>query len=220
MARTPPVQQPPPVMKLLVTYGKTGPMRFASHRDFARCFERGLRRAHIPMAYSSGFNPHPRISYVNPAPTGAESEAEYLVIGLRELCDPANVRTQLDAAMPEGFPILEVSEATDQTFDASIWEVHLPGATEESLATSVAEFLAAPEAIVSRETKNGLRTFDAKPAVESLTVTGSETLTMVIRHTEPLIRPDDVVSALHQFGLVSDLPLLKRLRQGAPADLA
>ena len=230
------------MMKLLVEYGKLGPMRFCSHRDFVRCFERALLRAKIPMAYSSGFSPHPRISYVNPAPTGAESIAEYCVIGLRETCDPAFVRTKLDAAMPNGLPILEVTEASDLHFDASLWEVRLVpfaaqpvGAGRESgsetfqtpdsrpvldLATTVETFLASPEAIVSRETKNGLRTFDAKPAVEYLAVTAPGTLTMVIRHTEPLVRPDDVVSALRSINPeIPPSPLTKRLRQAPAAEL-
>jgi len=204
-------------------------MRFCSHRDFARCFERGLLRAKIPMAYSSGFNPHPRISYVNPAATGAESEAEYLVIGLREVCDPSVIRTRLDAAMPEGLPILDVTESADQHFDASLWEVRLsspPSSREQDLvpgpdlSRAVETFLASPEVLVSRETKNGLRTFDARSAVETLEVTGPGILTMVIRHTEPLVRPDDVVSALHAIDPeIPFSPLLKRLRQAPVADL-
>jgi len=172
------------------------------------------------MAYSSGFNPHPRISYINPAPTGAESEAEYLVIGLRELCDPSDVRTRLDAAMPDGLPILEVTEAGDHHFDASLWEVRLPLGDHDSLSHAVGIFLASPEAMVSRETKNGLRTFDAKSAVESLAITAPGTLTMVIRHTEPLVRPDDVISALHAIDPEIPIsPLTKRLRQAPVADL-
>ena len=60
-----------------------GPLRFTSHRDFARAFERALRRARVPIAYSQGFTPHPKISYASAAPTGVASEAEYLEIGLQ-----------------------------------------------------------------------------------------------------------------------------------------
>ena len=74
--RTQPEQQAPPVQKLQVRYAKRGRLRFTSHRDFSRAFERAIFRARIPMAYSSGFNPHPRISYAGAAPTGSASEAE------------------------------------------------------------------------------------------------------------------------------------------------
>ena len=80
--REQPEQQAPPVQKLRLRYAKRGRLRFTSHRDFSRAFERALVRAEVPMAYSSGFHPHPRISYANAAPTGAASEAEYAEIGL------------------------------------------------------------------------------------------------------------------------------------------
>src|SRR4029453_11201813 len=82
---------PPRVQWRRVKYAKRGRARFTSHRDFGRAFERALRRAGVPMAYSSGFSPHPRISYPNASPTGAASEAEYLEIGLAAACDPDKV---------------------------------------------------------------------------------------------------------------------------------
>ena len=68
-------------------YAKRGRLRFTSHRDFSRAFERAVFRARVPMAYSSGFNPHPRISYAGAAPTGSASEAEYLEIALADVVD-------------------------------------------------------------------------------------------------------------------------------------
>ncbi|MCL2483525.1 MAG: TIGR03936 family radical SAM-associated protein [Propionibacteriaceae bacterium] len=196
-------------------------MRFASHRDFARCFERGLRRAGIPMAYSSGFHPHQRVSYVNPAPTGAASEAEFLVIAVREMVDAADAHARLDCVMPRGFPILKVSTMeTERHFDASEWEVTLPGCEEDSLREAVGRFVQAPTAEVSRLTKKGVRTFDAKPPVLALEMAGTNILRMVIRHDEPLVRPDDIVTALRQMGTLPDIPALTtRLNQGALYDL-
>ena len=71
---------PPPVQKLRIRYAKRGRLRFSSTRDFSRAIERALRRARVPMAFSAGFHPHPKISYANGAPTGAASEAEYLCL--------------------------------------------------------------------------------------------------------------------------------------------
>ena len=75
-----------PVAKVRIQYAKRGRLRFSSHRDFQRAFERALRRANVPMAYSAGFRPHPKISYANAAPTGVASEAEYIEIGLAAPC--------------------------------------------------------------------------------------------------------------------------------------
>ena len=101
----------PPVQRLRIRYAKRGRLRFTSHRDFSRAFERAVFRARVPMAYSSGFNPHPRISYAGAAPTGSASEAEYLEIALAEVVDPADVRATLEEALPDGLDVLEVVES-------------------------------------------------------------------------------------------------------------
>ena len=106
--RDQPEQQAPPVQRLRIRYAKRGRLRFTSHRDFSRAFERAVFRARVPMAYSSGFNPHPRISYAGAAPTGSASEAEYLEIGLAEVVDPAPCTPTLDEALPDGLDVLEV----------------------------------------------------------------------------------------------------------------
>ena len=151
-------------------------MRFTSHRDFSRAFERALVRAAIPMAYSSGFSPHPRISYAGASPTGAASEAEYLEIGLSKECDPAEVARALDEALPDGLDILEVvvshGGALADRLEASRWRMRLPGVPPQAAAEAVARFLAADEVLVSRMTKKGMRDFDARGAVVSLAEVG------------------------------------------------
>ena len=107
------------------------PLRFTSHRDFARAFERAVRRAGVPIAFSQGFSPHPKISYASAAPTGVASEAEYLEIGLQTVADPATVRDALDAALSPGLDVLEAVEAgagasLADRIDASQWRIELP----------------------------------------------------------------------------------------------
>src|ERR1700712_4625309 len=92
----------PVVQRVRLRYAKRGRLRFTSHRDFARAFERALRRANVPMAYSAGFTPHPKISYVGASPTGVASEAEYLEIGLAEMVELDQLCRALDAALPDG----------------------------------------------------------------------------------------------------------------------
>src|SRR5690606_7747402 len=106
-----PEQQAPPVQRLRVRYAKRGRLRFTSHRDFSRAFERAVFRARVPMAYSSGFNPHPRISYAGAAPTGSASEAEYLELALAEVVEPATVAEALREALPDGLDVIEVVES-------------------------------------------------------------------------------------------------------------
>jgi radical SAM-linked protein len=224
MPRQDPPQQPPPVQRLRVRYAKRGRLRFTSHRDFSRAFERAVFRARIPMAYSSGFNPHPRISYAGAAPTGSASEAEYLEIALAQVLVPAEVHTLLDESLPEGLDVLEVVEAAGGSLadrlEASRWRIDLDGSAAV-VEAAVARFLAAEEVLVERMTKKGLREFDARAAVVSLGVvpSGSDdrsALDLVLRHGVPAVRPDDVLTALVS---VSDVqpgpaPLMTRLAQG------
>jgi Uncharacterized protein conserved in bacteria (DUF2344) len=100
----------PAVQHLVVRYAKRGKMRFASHRDVARAFERGVRRAGLPIAYSAGFTPHPKISYAGGAPTGVASEAEYLSLALTERQAETQVCQRLDAALPDGIDVIDVTE--------------------------------------------------------------------------------------------------------------
>src|SRR5213083_1673758 len=176
MTREQPKQAPPPFQRLRVRYAKRGRLRFTSHRDFSRAFERAVFRARIPMAYSSGFNPHPRISYAGAAPTGSASEAEYLEIALAEVVDPSRVHADLDAALPDGLDVIEVLTSPGGSLadrlEASWWRLTLQDVTPEQAGDAVDALLATDEVIVERMTKKGLRSFDARTAIVSVVVSG------------------------------------------------
>lgn len=226
MARQQPEQQAPPVQRLRFRYAKRGPARFTSTRDFSRAFERALRRADIPMAYSSGYSPHPRISYANAAPTGAATEAEYVEIGLAQVCDPARVMQVLDAALPPGMSLEQVAlggagaTSLGDLFTGSEWVVQLAG-VEDSIDDAVAALLAAERAEVTRQTKTGPRTFDARAAVIEAYVDSPTQLHLVLHQDKPLVRPDDIVKAMsvvHPAFVPTAPPLLTRLAQGPLVD--
>jgi radical SAM-linked protein len=208
--RTPDGPPPPPtVQRLRIRYTKRGRLRFTSHRDIARAFERALRRAQVPMAYSAGFSPHPKISWVGAAPTGVASEAEYVEIGLAEHRDLDKLRQALDESLPAGIDILEIVDAPTGTslpdrIVASHWKIQLPGVDPAAAVRAVEAFLAAETVPVERLTKNGLRTLDARAAVVRISVEtgGCAILDLVVRHVTPAVRPDDVLSGLR---IVADL---------------
>ncbi len=223
MARDPGREVIPAVQKLRIQHAKRGPLRFTSHRDFQRAFERALRRANVPMAYSSGFSPHPKISYANAAPTGVASEAEYVEIGVVEMCDPAKVHSALSSVLPPGLDVLDVVQANTPDFvnrlEASHWKIELSGTSITELSEAFEKFLSQPEIQVERMTKSGLRKFDARNAVIHGVTESSQDcgiLLVVVRHGTPAVRPDDVLAALTK---VADLeikipPRITRLAQG------
>jgi radical SAM-linked protein len=246
-------------------FAKRGRARFSSHRDVARTMEWALRRAGVPVSLSHGFSPHPRLSWIGAAPTGAASEAEFVEIGLTEDLDPAAVAREVDAVLPEGLTVLDVVRAGPgalaDRIDASEWRIALPGVEPGSLVEAVAALEAAPVVEVERMTKNGPRTLDVRAALVRIDVTeplddrrpndarsaddasgdggrppgdplgagsdglangtpalsdrrarprpsGCGTLSLVVRHTTPAVRPDDVVSALRTVaGLEPPVPV-------------
>ena len=230
------------VQRIRLRYTKRGRLRFTSHRDFQRALERALRRSAVPMAYSAGFSPHPRISFANAAPTGSASEAEYVELALSAPCDPEELRAQLDESLPTGLDVIDAVEVRTPHFterlEASVWELRLNGVEPATAEAAVASFLAAETVEVQREMKNGVRTFDARGAVVSLAVVESQVVTgadglpesstdiaagracailrLVVRHATPAVRPDDVLSGLR---VTADLALpvpvgATRLAQG------
>ena len=237
-----PAAQLPAVQHLVVRYAKRGKMRFASHRDVARVFERGVRRAGLPIAYSAGFTPHPRISYSGGAQTGVASEAEYLSLALTSRQAASQVRELLNETLPDGIDVIDVTEDTEgrsAALEASQWRVVLPGVEPVAAERAVAGFLALDEAPVERLTDKGVRRLDARAAVVTLDVAepaeadggpraavagvqGCAILRMVVLHMAPAVRPDDVLTALRErHGLVpSSPPITTRLAQGSLALLA
>jgi radical SAM-linked protein len=193
------------VQKLRLRYAKRGPLRFTSHRDVARAFERALRRAGVPMAYSQGFSPHPKISWIGASPTGVASEAEYLEIQVVEAVEPVGLVAALDAVLPPGLDLLEAvvvgtTGSLTERIEASSWRIELPGVSTNVLQDAVDRLLTVDKVEVQRLTKQGMRTIDVRPAVVSAEVSGINTaygiLDVVVRQLTPSVRPDDVMSAL------------------------
>ncbi|MGW6399013.1 TIGR03936 family radical SAM-associated protein [Streptomyces sp. NPDC055134] len=223
------------MQRIRLRYTKRGRLRFTSHRDFQRAFERALRRAEVPMAYSAGFTPHPKVSYANAAPTGTGSEAEYLEIALTEARDPEKLRELLDESLPTGLDIIEAVESRTSgladRLTASVWELRLDGVEAAEAKAAADAFVAAEAVEVQRRTKNGMRTFDARTAVVSLeaaeapqahdqadrpTDKACAILRLVVRHVTPAVRPDDVLSGLRAVAdLAPPVPAaVTRLAQG------
>ena len=186
----------------------------------------------MPIAFSQGFTPHPKISYASAAPTGVGSEAEYLEIGLQAAVDPEQLRVALDAALSPGLDILEAVIAGEGSLadriDASQWRLELPQVEPADAEKAVTAFLDSAEVLVERMTKQGKRGFDARAAVSRCTVVAEPDLPsgavavpcaiidLVVRQVTPAVRPDDVLSGLRVVaGLEPPVPpRVTRLAQG------
>lgn len=223
VSRQQPEQQAPPVQKVRIRYAKRGRLRFTSHRDVSRAIERAVVRAGIPMAYSSGFHPHPRISYAGASPTGAASESEYVELGLSQVRDAEDIGRELDTVLPDGLDVVTAVDAALTTegslsdlLTASHWRIEVGATPSTEVAAAVTAFLATESVLVERMTKKGLRSFDCRAAVVRLDCTPEGDLDLVLEHSVPAVRPDDLLTGLGQVAAFTTPPtvLLTRLAQG------
>ncbi len=160
-------------MKLRVRSSKLGKVRFTSHRDAARIWERALRIAQLPIAATEGFTPRPKISFGLALPTGAESIAEYVDIELRSDAadvDLTTIPARLSAALPNGFDALvaDVREPGTPSLQEAVtsctWELWSPLLGPEH-HLEARRLLDADELILERERKGKRSADDVRPMI-------------------------------------------------------
>ncbi len=166
--------------RLRIRFSKVGKIRFTSHRDVARMWERALRRSGLPVARSQGFNPRPLLAFGLALPTGAESLAEYLDVSLvpadgSELpADLGVLAAELTAALPEGIDVLALATvpsdagSLQQEVTSCSWDLEVRNVTASELARRVEQLLDAPSVSVQRERKGRQHDDDLRPSVRTL----------------------------------------------------
>jgi radical SAM-linked protein len=191
-------------VKVRLRFTKLGRIRWISHRDVARAWERSLRKAQVPLAYSEGFSPRPRISFGLALPTGAESLAEYLDVDVLEPQQPEGLEERLTVALPEGMEVtgaapVGVGEPSLQhDVVACRWRVEVPD--QPGQAEAVERFLASGSVIMTRQRKGQDVTDDVRPAVLSLALgadtAGTAVLDAELATTTRGLRPSELLGVL------------------------
>lgn len=206
-------------MRLRIRFSKLGKIRFTSHRDTARIWERGLRRAGLPVAYSEGFTPRPRISFGLALPTGYESEAEYLDVELAEeaaglsglgavgeAAGLSGLAGALTEAVPAGITVLAAAgidragPSLQEAVTSCAWRIDVDGVDEEAAAAAAARALDAGEILITRERKGRTVTDDIRPQIVSLdtTSTTADGIRLIAElGTKPrALRPSELLAGL------------------------
>ena len=149
--------------KLRVKFERIGTLRFISHLDLCRAIRTVFRRAKLPIRYSEGFNPHPRMTFTLPLPLGAESECEYMDIFLPEGYDLSTVCSDMNAVSPAGLTFLEayLPESSLSDVAYSKYELHLFGVTAERAR----ELLDNPPALKKKNKKGVEKVVEIAPMI-------------------------------------------------------
>ena len=158
---------------------KDGKVRFTSHRDVARVWERSLRMAGVPMVYSEGFSPRPRIAFGLALPTGSESDGEYIDIQIDDQrprdFEIADLPQVLSDALPPGLAVCGVAvleprtQSLQQAVTSCEWDITV-NQTIDELNNWTKQVLAASSIVVTRERKGKQVTDDLRPYIRSLEV--------------------------------------------------
>jgi radical SAM-linked protein len=218
-----------PRLRLRIRFSKRGKVRFTSHRDVARIWERALRRVSLPVAYSQGFSPRPRIAFGLALSTGAESEAEYLDVDIDPAAtadgfDADAIAPQLSAALPDGFDVMATAAvesgavSLQQVVTSCRWIIDLPNVHHEVAKPAVDRLLAADSVIVRRERKGKEVEDDLRPGVLALEAeamplddAGGGTRLVAELGAQPrALRPTELLDAL---GIDGDGARIRRTHQ-------
>jgi radical SAM-linked protein len=192
------------MQRLRIIFAKTAAMQYTGHLDLHKTWERTLRRARLPLAYSEGFNPHPKIQLGAALPLGFTSECEVVDVWLEAPQAVDAARAALEQAAPPGLVISDlqeiplVSPAVQTLVAAAEFRVTLPATIDpETIAEKIAALLAAPALRRVRREKE----YDLRPLIEALThetgAGGEHQLVMRLTAREGATgRPEEVVEAL------------------------
>ena len=177
-------------------YEKTENVKYVSHLDFVRMFGRALRRAHLPMAYSEGFNPHPLLGFALPLSVGYTSECEILEIALTENLSPEEVMTRLNAVLPEGVKILSAHEGKSnmKKLDIALYQVY-----PEKTPAGILEFLAMDEILIEKKTKSGIKETDIRPDIKDIKVTLGKIEMTLSAGSRANLKPEVVIAAMNKY---------------------
>jgi radical SAM family uncharacterized protein/radical SAM-linked protein len=215
----------PAVERVRARFAKRGEARFIGHLELSGVFARAMRRADLPVKFSEGFHPLPRLVFGPALPVGVESEAEFVDVELTARVEPDDFRARLARELPRGLDLLQVSEvplkapALATQIDEVDYEAAPPAGAD--LDGAVARFRAAAEVVVERVHKGQRRRVDVRPLVRRLAVVerdGRPRLAFTMAASEGAsAKPGEVAAVVLGLGDGSALRIVKtavRLRDG------
>ncbi len=160
----------PPTQRLRLTYSKTGDARYIGHLDLARFWERVFRRVELPLAYSHGYNPQPRIQFASALPVGVAGEQELLDLWLTRKVAPTAWIPRIARNLPPGFAILDLKEvhlklpAMQASLRRAVYRVCWREINPQELTQRVDALLARKE-IIRPRFKKPHKTYDLRPRI-------------------------------------------------------
>ncbi|MGQ9676241.1 MAG: TIGR03936 family radical SAM-associated protein, partial [Chloroflexota bacterium] len=201
------MQQEGPVQRLRLVFTRGSEIQYISHLDIMRMWERVLRRARVPLAYSHGFNPQPRIALAAPLPVGVTSEGELMDVFLVESVPRREFLERVEPQLPAGVRVLDIDEVSisEPSLQSRVrfadYQVTVKSKlSRDEVEDRIRRLLSAKEVFRERRRDTRVRRYDLRPFIKSLAITAWNTeqcLEMrLVNSPSGAARPDEVLAEL------------------------
>lgn len=194
--------------KYRLQFTKYGDMKYVSHLDLIRLFTRIFHRADLPLAYSEGFNPHPKMSVLLPLSVGFESACEYIDVEFRDGVGMLDCMKKLKGKLPLGMEIPQITQLNETSKKAKAiryasYEITFTNPPSEK---EIEDFWNLAEINVVKKTKRSEGLADIKPDIMDLYVANGKVYAVISAGSEANLKADLLVSAMEQYidGFIAD----------------
>lgn len=196
------------VMKVRIKFSKEGPVKFVGHLDTMRYFQKAVRRAALPAAFSGGYSPHMIMSFASPLGVGVESEGEYFDLELSEDIPTEEIRQRLDKVMAEGVHVTGVRKVADgkagnamslvAAADYRVWFRNGTGPCED-WEDKIVPFMGQEEILITKTTKSGEKQVNIRPYIYEMRLEADNIFCRLASASANYTRPDTVTDAFLDF---------------------
>lgn len=194
-------------MKARIKFRKYGCMKFIGHLDIMRFFQKVMRRADIPIAFTGGFSPHMIMSFANPLGVGVTSDGEYFDIELTEDIDMKLAVERMNKVVVEGIEIVNMVPISDDKKQTGMSIVAAAdylsslksGIFPEDWKEKAGQFMNQPTISILKKTKKSEKEVDIKPMIYKFEVRGESVYTQVATGSVENLKPELVMQALSSF---------------------
>ncbi|MBO5929712.1 MAG: DUF2344 domain-containing protein [Clostridia bacterium] len=188
--------------KFRIQFTKYGDMKYVSHLDMIRLFTRMFHRAELPITYSNGYNPHPKMSVLLPLSVGFESSCEYLDAEFDNTISMLDCLKKLRAAAPLGMDIPQIAGLNEASKKAKEIRYASYNITTDSAisAQQIEDFLNLTSIVVMKKTKRSEGEADIRPDIMHLALTDENTFSAIISAgSEANLKPDLLIEAMKTY---------------------
>ena len=202
-------------IKCLIKFYKKEQVKYVSHLDILRVFDRAMRRAHLPLGYSHGFNPHPLMTFAHPLGVGIASVGELAEFTMGQKVPEEEFQSQLNAVLPEGFSVEAVRYFEGKNNFASLagaeYQIKLAGEFPDDSLTE--RFSLLPEMPMEKRTKSGVKETDIKPFVLRFEEKETGNFNVILKTGAVNLKPELFIAGLETYmpGLVIDSYAIVRI---------